>query len=190
VSADDTSNPEGVGGSGGPGGPGRPQGRLTSLERVEALALADELLVQRVPDARILKALRERYSLSVKGARQLFDLAVRGMQEVVAAGVGRRRAQAIRTAERIVERALREGKLGTAIQAHRQLCEIEGHFRPVRIEIDRGSAESEEDREFAGRSAAELEHYATSGRWPDEEARSAVAAAASRSNGKPEFPLH
>lgn len=171
------------------GGSTRSYAALTAFERLEALALADEMMLRHVVDRRVEAALRERYRLSASGARRVLREALRAADEALAEGLAHRRAVYVRSLSRLYERAWAEGKLGTCVATARLIADAEGHNRPQRVLLQPASADPVE-AEFQGRSESELEHYAVHGRWPEGSAPVVAGSAQQATNGKREFPLH
>ncbi len=147
---------------------------MTALERAEAKLLVDEMLCKRVTERTIVTALVEEYSIGEPAARKLLRDATKEMQAAVAEAMPHRRAQQIASLDRLYERALDKGKLGTAVAVQRLLAKIEGTEKPTKHQhtgipapaAAAGAAAG--DPEFEGRSVEELDYYAEHGYWADE----------------------
>lgn len=144
---------------------------LSLFERLEALALADEMLLRMVLPRRLVDTLRERYNLSPKSARRVLAEAEKAVTVAVTEGLAIRRAKVIRTIMRLYERAWTDGKLQTCAGLLKQLADIEGLNRPIKVDVSDERAESgpltDWERDAAGRPPADIQFYWAHGCWPE-----------------------
>ena len=170
----------------------KPARRLDSAERIEAVLLAEEMVMKRCSDRAIVSALREHYLIAAQTARKILRDAVSGIQDQVAKSRPHRRAQQIASLDRLYERCLDQGKLSTAVRVQALLAKIEGTEKPTKhVHTGIPAAASAVVGEFADRSVEDLDYYAGHGHWPEEAVdQEVVQGKVSGSGDSPEFPLH
>lgn len=137
---------------------------LTSSQRLEAHALALELLVQCQTDYTIKAALRKKWSASITYpvASTILRKAKEALQAEVDKSTPQRRAVMRKRLEGLYRKAMGENKLNVCQQVLKQLCELDSLNEPMKVNVSHTV-------EFgAGRSVEDLNFYADNGAWPEE----------------------
>lgn len=139
-----------------------PRPKLSKSLKLEAHALALELMCQMNTDRTIVEALKRQYRVSHSTARGLLNSAARAMKANVDETTVQKRAVMRRRLEALYRRAFQANKLTVCAQVLRQLTQLEGLDEPIKVDIH-------DRREFGeGRSVEELNFYADHGCWPEE----------------------
>lgn len=71
-----------------------------------------------------------------------------------------------RMAEQLYRTAFADRKYNTCVQVLRLMTELDGTQAPARVSVSVPHAKGGADPEFEDKSQAELEYFATTGRWP------------------------
>jgi hypothetical protein len=158
-----------------------PQKRLTlgASKRLEAHALAVELLSQCQTDHTVLQALKKQYGVKHSTARSMLRRAEKAMAEDISADLLRRRAVMRKRLEGLYRKAMSANKLTVCANVLRQLSELDSLNEPIKVDVNH-------QVEFgAGRSVEDLNFYAEHGAWPEEMGRDVIETTATPAKEDP-----
>lgn len=151
---------------------------LSHALKLEAHALALELLCQCQTNHTIVEALKKQYNCSHMVARTLLNSAAKALRAPIDETTPQKRTMMRKRLESLYRRAMATGKLTVCAQVLKQLSELEGLDEPIKVDVY-------DSREFgAGRSTEDLTFYAENGCWP-EEAPGGAPTAQHFNNGDP-----
>lgn len=140
--------------------PSRP--KLSAALRLEAHALAFELLAQCQTDRTIKEALKMQFHITQSVATSILRGAEKAMKAPIDSTAPAKRAQMKRRLEALYRSAHAQKKLTVCATVLRQLTDLEGLNEPIKVDVH-------DSREFgAGRSVEDLNFYAEHGAWPEE----------------------
>lgn len=157
---------------------------MSVAERAEAMDLADELLLRRTLDRRIVSALQQRYDLDGRSAKSLLARARKLFMAAFADGLKQRRVQYLRSLDRLYERAWADGKLNVCVQVLGRIADAEGFAAPLVVQHDDvHQPRSAWELEAEGRPPEDLRYYLAHGHWPEQAPRTAAASGAESGSG-------
>lgn len=133
--------------------------------RMEAIEMACEMIAQVHLDGVIVKKLRQVYKIPDKNARDLLREATKRLQSDMESLDGPRRMQLTQRLDALYRAAFKDRKWQSCVEIVKLQARMWGLLEPERVEVNHSTL----DYGFDGRSATELEHYAKTGRWPEED---------------------
>ena len=144
-----------------------PSRKLPTALRLEAHAVAVELLCQMQTDHTIKKALKKQYGVSHSTATSILRKAAASIQEQSAENAQRKKAKRLRQLESLYRTSMKNKRLNVCAQVLKQMTELEGLNAPIEL------ADVSPRKFGEGRSVAELKYYADNGYWPEEQPKGA-----------------